>query len=1132
MSQHRYQSAPSSLGAGKSGRRTGADFTALPLETLLHIAGYLSNGDVATFARALPYINPLIARKPFHRWQRLVGTFTYRLNDTFDAIENGPRQKASSGAPRLVNAASVVPKVCEAAEFQDSYIPQVLAEMRIHLENEQPVQLDDIFLSLRKLGDSPGMAFSPLVDCADAEEGSKRLRSALDTILPVELVKSLLPSAISLDIHLIPSANLDFILLTGYLLFTELQPKDIVKLLPRYSGRGYISEQALAEYLSYFLLFLKVFRLNSACVLNVMRSVNNEMTDRVQWKFTNGSPLSGQSLQILQRRIESWFADFHEAQIYPIPDSKKPPLTREQRLFVDFDIQKSQVFKVRAYAGTGKTKCLVDYASKRPRKRILYVAYNRLAKLDADYRFKDCYNVDCKTLHSVAFNALSVVNPDVDLQVKGKVVSGPDHPSAASSRRGTLARISSAPVENNFLQNWDIDVIAKSMRLTLDIVAPVFTTKYEWPGEYSSWMSFMNSRKPAVGTPKNPKNVENLVRIITTGIDKFCNSRDPEPTVAHLSLSQCRTKVCNPDLAVNWLKRLWKMIMLGKSPLMTHDCYLKMFSLTTNPEADQITFGKYDIVMFDEAQDANPCMANIILRQREAAGIIIIGDPYQMIYGFRGAKNECFDDEKLPPTQTFHLTKSFRFGQEVADIANLILGTVGETKLVRGGNSSAPSPAVFLPPAKGSKDFAPINRHTVIFRTNTKLVQYFFSSFAKYPNKTMCLKTSAANASTLIIPLLRAGYFLYKGKPPKHPRLRGVTSFEEAKAYVQREENCEGPDSDDVDLPALALVVGMEKYYQAESEPNGSSFLEMLESSSHCIVDVEKQADIVLTTAHQSKGLEWDDVIVAEDFRLDGLDRQNATAHQAWSNEAINLIYVACTRARERLQLCQGLAHFLVRRLGTSRFFVSPESNSVCPCCRGRQPFNTFLGGFLTDTDAINGTDISNYLSAKPSPCIGYEALVPRRDPSSPNGWIDPQKRPLNPAEIPNGVYLPAIACVNCILSWRSLTNRMHGDLFRFADGIKGRIGFVAHPYHSDYHIFWAGRFPPGTTGHLGKVETQPLQSAYNSKMRMGLEDAVNIGLIDESRVAWCDFVFAKIRDTGAEYDDEDIDEFIKTFEG
>ena len=47
---------------------------------------------------------------------------------------------------------------------------------------------------------------------------------------------------------------------------------------------------------------------------------------------------------------------------------------------------------------------------------------------------------------------------------------------------------------------------------------------------------------------------------------------------------------------------------------------------------------EYDVLMLDEAQDAAPVMADIILQQ-EGCAKILVGDPHQEIYSFMGAKN-------------------------------------------------------------------------------------------------------------------------------------------------------------------------------------------------------------------------------------------------------------------------------------------------------------------------------------------------------------------------------------------------------------------------------------------------------------------------------------------------------------
>jgi len=56
---------------------------------------------------------------------------------------------------------------------------------------------------------------------------------------------------------------------------------------------------------------------------------------------------------------------------------------------------------VDAFAGTGKTTTLVEYAKRRPRERMLYVAFNRSIKEEATTKFPS--NVQCVTTHGLAF---------------------------------------------------------------------------------------------------------------------------------------------------------------------------------------------------------------------------------------------------------------------------------------------------------------------------------------------------------------------------------------------------------------------------------------------------------------------------------------------------------------------------------------------------------------------------------------------------------------------------------------------------------------------------------------------------------------------------------------------------------
>lgn len=56
---------------------------------------------------------------------------------------------------------------------------------------------------------------------------------------------------------------------------------------------------------------------------------------------------------------------------------------------------------------------------------------------------------------------------------------------------------------------------------------------------------------------------------------------------------------------------------------MTHAGYLKLFQLS------RPCLGRtYDVIMLDEAQDSNPCIANIVLRETGCARILV-GDSHQ-----------------------------------------------------------------------------------------------------------------------------------------------------------------------------------------------------------------------------------------------------------------------------------------------------------------------------------------------------------------------------------------------------------------------------------------------------------------------------------------------------------------------
>lgn len=90
-------------------------------------------------------------------------------------------------------------------------------------------------------------------------------------------------------------------------------------------------------------------------------------------------------------------------------------------------------------------------------------------------------------------------------------------------------------------------------------------------------------------------------------------------------------------------------------PAPGHDIYLKLWALS------EPNIPKADYVLFDEAQDADPLMLGILLKQRSTQ-VIYVGDAHQQIYAWRGAVNAM---RQLPLPES-RLTTSFRFGEEIA----------------------------------------------------------------------------------------------------------------------------------------------------------------------------------------------------------------------------------------------------------------------------------------------------------------------------------------------------------------------------------------------------------------------------------------------------------------------------------
>ncbi|KAM9293742.1 F-box DNA helicase 1 isoform 2-T3 [Morus bassanus] len=136
------------------------------------------------------------------------------------------------------------------------------------------------------------------------------------------------------------------------------------------------------------------------------------------------------------------------------------------------------------------------------------------------------------------------------------------------------------------------------------------------------------------------------------------------------------------EINVKEAKEIWHNMKkldgdVEKKYKITSDGYLKLWQLS-KPQ-----LSGYDAIFVDEAQDCTPAIIDIVLSQ--TCGIILVGDPHQQIYTFRGAVSSLYS---VRHTHVYYLTKSFRFGPEIAYVGATILDVCKRirSKTLVGGN--------------------------------------------------------------------------------------------------------------------------------------------------------------------------------------------------------------------------------------------------------------------------------------------------------------------------------------------------------------------------------------------------------------------------------------------------------------
>lgn len=304
---------------------------------------------------------------------------------------------------------------------------------------------------------------------------------------------------------------------------------------------------------------------------------------------------------------------------------------------------------------------------------------------------------------------------------------------------------------------------------------------------------------------------------------------------------------------ISKIEYVWEEIIENDNLPFEHDFYLKLYQL------EEPYLSNYNYILLDEAQDANDCVIDIILQQSRSRKVFI-GDTYQQIYGWRGAVNALAKLSGKQNAKDLFLTQSFRCSQEIAEIADNYLQISGATKHFIGNSDISDDEA-------GYKEFA------VIARSNIQLFQY-----AAFETGNKKLYFVGGFNSYNFYDLVDLVNLRYK-KPNEeskisNPFFKNFDSIDDLKEYAESANETEI----------------LNKIKVSVSIPSISKELYALKQRA---VSKESEAEVVLTTAHKSKGLEWDNIHLLKGY----ID----LAEESFNQEEVNLLYVALTRAKKRI---------------------------------------------------------------------------------------------------------------------------------------------------------------------------------------------------------------------------------------
>lgn len=330
---------------------------------------------------------------------------------------------------------------------------------------------------------------------------------------------------------------------------------------------------------------------------------------------------------------------------------------------------------------------------------------------------------------------------------------------------------------------------------------------------------------------------------------------------------------------------------------------------------------KMDVVLADEVQDFNKNQIKILEKLGKAGSrLVIVGDPNQAIYGFRGADSDAFNSltEMLGKVGNGAVQKTlsvnFRCGSKIIDFVRESMSE----DLPEIANLKSPQFKISPDGSKQPWHEGDVNMSMDYSSTLSMISKELRNGKLETPTTFLCrtngpLVKTAFNLLKMGVPIKVIGndigkslkdmifsinkkinmsinefnqeldhYYMdiaekYSGKIEYSQKLTDITDIYDALSTII-DDNTNISDTDQ-------LISTIDQYFDNKDES---------------VSDVEKHSKVLLSSGHRSKGLEFERVIV---IRPDLVPHPMASTPASHTQE-LNTKYVMLTRAKNELIIC------------------------------------------------------------------------------------------------------------------------------------------------------------------------------------------------------------------------------------